>query len=521
MTPESDQPGFDLSELLGALRRRWYIVFACVVLVAAATIAFSATRNKMYQASATMLFEDSGLNQGLLGVPAAPSSNDQQRTAATNKALASLSVVKDLTATALRGRVPEDDIDVQIKQPSTNNVATATATARSPQEAALIATAFAEQFIAFRGQSAKQTVKQAMTPVRNRINKLKAVGGRAAEIRQLQSRLQDLTNLATLQTGDVTLIQRAKVPTDPSSPKTKRNTAIAVFFGLLLGLALAMLRDRLDRRVRTSEEIETVLEAPVLAIIPQSKALPRQHGGLEQLPPPVSEAFRLLRAELRYYQGSADASTILITSSSPEEGKSTVGWNLALAAAESGTNTLLVEADLRRPGLPKMTDAPARRHGLSTVLSRQGHLDEAIVNVTSHGTGLLHVLYAGPRPPNPADLLQSDNMRELLADAKTRYEFIVVDAAPITVVADTIPLVDYADGVLIVSRVSHTNRDRLLVLKRQLERLRAHVLGVVVNGVARGGDASVYDGYGITLAAPTVVEDTQLVTEGSDQRAAQ
>ncbi|UUY02884.1 polysaccharide biosynthesis tyrosine autokinase [Svornostia abyssi] len=508
---ESDD-GFGLSDILKALRRRWWIVAICVIVTPAAALAFSLSQEKQYSATATLLFQDARLDNQLLGDTTYVDS-DQERTAATNTAIAQLGTIQRRTEAAVANRFPDVDVNVSVEQSGTDNLGTVTATAPSPTAAAVIATRFAEEFITFRRGAERETVTRAIALLERRIARLERTDGPRSEIEELETRKQDLENLSAVQTGNVQLVERAEVPDSPSSPKTRRNVALGIFLGGLLGIALALLVDRLDRRIRDESEIEDSVEAPVLGVVPQSKAIARQKGGLEALRPGDVEAFRLLRAELRYFEASKDASCIMVTSSAPGEGKSTVAWNLALCAAESGARTLLIEADLRRPVLALKMGATPGEKGLSTVLSEQVTLSEALQHY-EHGEDVDHtfdVLYAGPKPPNPGDLLESENMTALLGEVRRRYDYIVVDTAPVPVVSDPIPLLSQVDGVLVVTRLGKTQRDELAHLRRQLSKFKAPVLGVVINGGARVGDYAGYASYSYAGSSGSEARMPQLV----------
>lgn len=499
MAPEPPARSLDVADILRTLRRRWVLLAMCVLLTPVVALVVSLNQTNKYSATATLLFEDSDLAEGLLGTQPTRDT-DPQRTASTNTALAGLEVVHDRTTAALAGRIPSSDIDVEVKQTATNNLAMVTATSTTPRNASLIATTFAEQFIDFRRQAARETIDRAISLLNDRIDRLRRDRGSSSEISDLRSRQQDLENLSAVQTGNVQLVERAAPPDAPSSPRVERNVTLGVLLGAVIGLALCFLVDRLDRRLRDVHEVEHLAGAPVLSAIPESKAIARQAGGLSQLPQGDAEVFRLLRAQLRYFQASRAASTILLTSSTSGEGKSTVAWNLAAAAAETGGRTLLIEADLRRPGLKHKSGTTLSLDGLSTVLSEQTSLEDAIRHYESPGGTGVDMLYSGPTPPNPADLLESDNMRELLDQARSRYDITIIDTAPALVVADAIPLFGQVDGVLVVARLGHTTRDGLSRLHVHLQRLEAPVLGVVVNSVARGEAYGTYASY--TADAP-------------------
>ena len=241
-----------------------------------------------------------------------------------------------------------------------------------------------------------------------------------------------------VQTGNAELVQAAEVPLTPSSPNKRRNAMMGVLVGLLLGIALAFLLDRLDRRLRDPKEVEELLNRPVLAAVPKSRALSRE--SLERMPLLAvdAEAFRMLRANLRYFNVDQDIRSVLITSSASGDGKSIVSWNLAATAAGAGLKALLIEADLRHPALPRRP-AEARRKGLSAVLSGNLSTADATIavpigppadNGASEVGPTVDVLFAGAIPPNPTDLIESDRMKELIREAERTYDLVVIALPP-------------------------------------------------------------------------------------------
>ena len=284
--------------------------------------------------------------------------------------------------------------------------------------------------------------------------------------------------------------KQALSPTSPSSPKPARNGVLGAVVGLIFGVGLTLLLERLDHRVRRLEEVEAIFERPVVGAVPESRTL-EDRPGTSGLSLVEAEAFRMLRANLRYFNVDRDARSILVTSAAPGDGKSTISWNLASAGAAAGMRTLVVEADLRHPSFGWALGA-ADFPGLSSVLAGQVALEEAVRQVAvpdrRNGSGegrFLEVLLSGPLPPNPTNLIESDRMRDLLRGAEREYDFIVVDTPPASVVPDAIPLVSQVGGVLVVSRLGRTTRGSMINLRDQLSNLAAPVLGVVVNAVGR------------------------------------
>ena len=273
--------------------------------------------------------------------------------------------------------------------------------------------------------------------------------------------------LAELHNGNVEVAQAATVPTSPSSPKTSRNTALGAFLGLLLGLGVAFLLERLDRRIREPKDLEELYGLPLLGVVPESSALSRSAKGKKDagqaLPASEAEAFHLIRAHLRYFNVDRELRTLMVASAAPGDGKTTVARHLAGAAARMGSRVLLLEADLRRPTIALQLDV-ASGPGMADVLIGAVSLSEAtqtvdldLPRVDGSGGRSFDVLVAGSSlPPNPGELIESHAMESLLEQAKSKYDLIVIDTPPLTAVSDAFPLLSKVDGVIIVGRVGAT-----------------------------------------------------------------
>lgn len=502
LTEDHNPVGRSFRHFLAVLRRRAPILAICLLLTPAAAYAFSASRQKEYSSSASLLFRDPQFDQKLFGSTALPPSTDPDREAATNVRLVSLEAVAGRTARAL-GRLDGPKIQQKVKAAADgqSNVVSITATDPDPRFATRIANIFAEQYIEFRRAADRSKIRQARDLIRRQLNGLRPGqegGGRARQL------LQQLDVLGSLQTGNAELVQRAHVPDSPSSPKTARNTVVGLVLGLLLGVGLALLMERLDRRVRDPKEFETIFDRPVLAAVLESRILAKSKSSVERLAAGEREAFRMLRANLRYFNVDHDVGSILVTSAAPGDGKTTVAWNLATTAAELGGRVLLVEADLRHPGIAQGLGMRQAR-GLSTVLAGEASLADALQEVplpdrqNGRAARTLEVLLSGPLPPNPSDLLESDRMRELISAWEQRYDLVVIDTPPMSVVSDAIPLIKEVGGVIVVGRAGKTTRDAAARLSEQLGNLKAPFLGIVVNGLKSDGEGYGYGyGYGAT-----------------------
>jgi len=390
---------------------------------------------------------------------------------------------------------------ITISQEGQTNVADVSATSPHPHLAAAIANAYAAQFIAtLRGQQ-QAAVGQALALVEDQIATLSPQGLADTNGQALLDRAESLRILAKLQDGDVQVITRAATPTSPSSPKVLENTGIGLVLGLLAGLMAAFLLQRLDRRIRTLEDLDQAYQLPLLGTVPTSAVYTLPPQAAERADRGELEAFHLLRAYLRYFNVDRELRILLVSSAEPGDGKSTIARNLAQAAQQMGTKTLLVEADLRLPELAEHYRIPAAP-GLSELLIERATHKSVIKQILmgSHVNGAsnavtLDVLTAGHPPPNPTELLESQAMAHTFTWAAENYELVVVDTPPLSVVADAISLLHRVDGVIVVAKRGKSHRDAAEFLRDRLLSIGAPLLGVVANGVVRPGMGDAY-GYG-------------------------
>ena len=505
MNNEASRDSFSVAALVAVLRRRFILFIAIALVIPATVVAWSQRQETTYTAAASLLFRDPGLDQKVFGA-SLESSGDPDREAATNIKLVSLDVVAERTARNFDGPFDAGEIasKVEVVPEGQSDIVSVRASDSDPELAAQLANSFAEQYIAFRREADQSKLRGAREVVQRESaqieRELAEVGGdrpRAqarslrAQARTLRERAARLEILASLQTGNVELVQPAQVPGSPSSPRITRNAVVGVVVGLLVALLAALAAERFDRRIRDPGQIEDTFGRPNLGGIPDSRALARGGPAQRRLPGREEEAFRALRANLQYFNVDHPTRSILVISAVPEEGKSTVAWNLARVAASAGERVLVLEADLRRPRFAASAVGLSSSPGLTAVLAGEATLIEVVqmagtaeVRLPGGNHRRLDVVVAGPLPANLAPLIDSRRMLETIQEAERAYDLVVIDTPPTSIVSDAIPLVQGVSGVLVVARLGKTPREQMLRLRDQLANLHAPLLGVVVNSMS-------------------------------------
>jgi len=275
-----------------------------------------------------------------------------------------------------------------------------------------------------------------------------------------------------------TVVDPATVSSTPISPSPSRNIALGLLLGLLLGLALAVVRELLDTTVRDTDDVEAATGLPVMSEIVHDARLARSPRTIaEGAQGPYVEALRVLRTSLQYVDVDDVSRVFTVTSSVSAEGKTTTATNLATMLARAGRRILLLEGDLRRPHMHHLLDVDPSV-GLTTVLAGRVRMEEA---VQDSGVPGLEVLTSGELPQDPAELLQSRAMAELIRRAREVYDVVVVDAPPLLPVTDAALLAALSDGALVVVRQGKTKREQLQLATKRLRAVGGRALGVVLN----------------------------------------
>ncbi len=510
---DGEQSSAGIEQALGVLSRRALLILLCIVFAAGAAYGFSKHQVKKYTATASLVFNNNQLAQQVAGLSVA-SSSSQVAQQNTNLKLVQLGDMAAKTAGRLGQGLTKEKLsaDLSVSAEGESNIVDVAATATSPALAAGIANTYTEQFVKEQQSANHSYYASALALVNKQLAALSPKEKLSTAGLALQNRAQSLGTLAELRNSSVQIAQAATIPTSPSSPKISRNTVLGAVLGLLLGLGIAFLLERLDRRIREPKDLEKVYGLPLLGVVPESSALSRsarRKGSSGALPASEAEAFHLIRAHLRYFNVDRELRTLLVGSAAPGDGKTTVARHLAAAAARMGSRVLLLEGDLRRPTIAQQLDLPSGP-GIADVLIGSVALGEAIQSVDLDSPSgqvgsarALDVLVAGAAlPPNPGELIESHAMERLLEQAKSTYDLIVIDTPPLTAVSDAFPLLRKVDGVVIVGRVGRNRRDVAERLHETLTGAGAPLLGVIANGFKSGGRGSYGYSYDYSYAPP-------------------
>jgi succinoglycan biosynthesis transport protein ExoP len=325
----------------------------------------------------------------------------------------------------------------------------------------------------------------------------------------LQQKLKEATITVGLHSDNIRIVDPALVPTSPARPQKARNILLAFLVGLVGGVGLALLREYLDNTVKSPDDVEALTGLPSLAVVPSLPGMSAGHSkaarsaaaspgagprvellSFVQPKSQISEAFRALRTSLLLSQADHPPQVILVTSALPREGKTTAAVNLAVTLAQLGDRTLVIDSDLRKPGIRRALNLTSGKEaGLSSYLAGVSTLEEVTI---AHPTiANLVALTTGPVPPSPADLLSSHRMREAITELRRKFKFIVIDSPPVMAATDAVLISALTDGVLLVVRSGETPKEAFTRTRDLLAAVKCRLLGVVLNAV----DSSAPDYY--------------------------
>jgi Mrp family chromosome partitioning ATPase/capsular polysaccharide biosynthesis protein len=491
LASETTQHG--LSRYISTLRERWWLVALCTAVALGGALLYVKTTDKVYEASADLLVSPvSNDDDTTLGLGLIRDSSDPTRDVSTAaRYVESIPVARRVKGALHLSDRPADLLGRVTAEPlAQSSIVTITAQAPTPRGAAAVANAFAAQTVRLRTDQLRQQLDLTIPALRQRVAQLPQ--SERAATNGLPARLAALEALRGVPDPTIRVATPAVPPDKPSKPRPALSIAAGLLIGLILGLGGAFALHALDPRLRREEQLRAIYRVPILARIP---AEPRSHrdGALapERVSGGVSEAYRTLRAGLAASRGASMRNgSILVTGSSPGEGKTTTAINLAHSLVQAGNKVILIEADAHRPMVGR-TLGVEPTYGLASVLIRQVSLADALVTSERYGPDLLLLLVERPGL-GTADRLSLPTARQLVAEAEEMADFVVIDSPPLTEVIDALPFVHEAANVLIVARLGRTKVPKLVELGEILQRDGVEPAGVALVGVERNRQGYYY-----------------------------
>jgi polysaccharide biosynthesis transport protein len=435
---QPQEPGSHGTPGLLVLWRRKWIIVATFLAFAGGTAIVSKSLPKVYETTATLWITQDAAAQSFDAVQAGQVLARTYGNVADSRNLAG-AVASELPFEASAGLVMSK---VSFEPIAETQLLKITAEDRDPQHAQLIANVYADELIDY-----------------------------------ANTQLSDATD------STISLADRASFPSQAARPKPTVYTIVGGLIGLLLGIGLAFLAELLDRRVRGEDDLRDLVGVPVLGRMPKTSSSQASRATYD-------EAFRLLRANLQFARPGAALHSIAVVSPSEGDGKSSTSLGLARAFADGGERVLLVEADMRRPGLQRhiFSDGEGHLSGLSSYLAGVTELEDVLYEASA---GILF-MPAGPIPPAPSPLVQGARGQELLTRLSEMVSVVIVDTPPLSVAAEASLLAADADGVVMVLDLGRTSRQAIRKAMEQLAVVRADLLGVVLNRLSLKREMGAY-----------------------------
>jgi len=483
------------------LRRRRFTVAGSLLLAVGASLGLSAVQTPIYKARTTLLLQQRQ-SENLFSDQNGVVVSDRDRTVQTEIGVLETSPVEQVVQREIGGQVPH----VQGKAAGKTDLVYVQVQDKVAARAAKIADAYARAYINYRRTQTVDDLTQASSLLSKKVTDLDAQiaatkdpNEKSALIQQQSVFKQQVDQLqvnSQLNHGGAQVVAPAKIPTVPIRPRPARDAALGGLAGLVIGAALAFLREYLDDTIKDKRDLERALGgAPTLGLIPAVTAWrDSEESVVISLREPASaeaEAYRTLRTSISFASLDRSLKTILITSGKAGEGKTTTAANLAVALARAGRRVILASADLRRPRL-HLFFGLENEDGLTSVIVGEADLAHTVRYVPDVPN--LAILNAGSLPANPSELLAGNRMGALLRSLAEGSEFVIVDSPPLLPVSDAVALAGMVDGVVLVASVRQSTRREMARCKELLDQVDAQILGTVLNQVR--GETGFGYGYG-------------------------
>jgi len=497
----------DIRDYLRPVLKRWWLILAVVPIVTIGTYIHYDHKPKTYGASTQLFYEPSAVSQYIVGGFESRIANEGT---IENLALLIQTPVVGRQAEAIvaKSNQPRPQGSISAEHVENSNFVVLSATASTPQGAALLANSYAQAFIRTQQQQQHGEAAKTLKIAEKQLADLPAGTEEIAKRQSLEEQIQTLRLVASQSAeGGFRIVERAFPSATPLNHDPLSNAIFAFVLSLMLSIAACFGLEYLTRKITSIEDVEEIYELPVLTETPKVDVpapFTSDGAGIDKQ---LLEPFHRLQLNLDMLSHERPLRTILIASAAPGEGKSVVTRSLGLAYRSAGHNVAVLDADFRKATLgtllsahegPGLTDVLAGRASFGEAIQEvavmsgengNGHVPAAVaapgrIATPSTGNGDLAMIPAGPHTADLAASLASGAMKQTLQAATNVYDRVLIDSSPLLAAADVIPLLSEVDGVLVVSRFGVTTRDSAKRLMRELRRVpNINLIGVVVNGI--------------------------------------
>jgi Mrp family chromosome partitioning ATPase/capsular polysaccharide biosynthesis protein len=508
----NEPEGVDPREFLRPIWTHKWLILIVVIASTALAYAYSERQPDQFTSSTRLYVQALQLDPFAIQTPTQDDRSTQNQATLLETRSVAVAAAKRLGFTGDPGELLGS---IEVTPEKGSDFVTITATRGNPQDAANVANAFARVFVQVRARAQRRRVRAARAAAERELAQLPELQPAPAARAALERTIRRYELMEALPSGSTERVDRALPSSVRSAPKPKRNAAFAFALSLVLAILAAYGLERFDRRLKRLGQVSPAYQARLLAALPHAsrRALKRRLALAE----PFREVVRGLRTNLQLASLDDPIRTLLVTSAVESEGKTTLVRNLALAYQESGLRVAVIECDLRRPALAKLMKVDSQP-GLTQVLLDEASLEDAVqlasvdssareavavavgaegeTNGGAEATGTISVLTGGGRLANPPTVLGADRMQWIIDSSREHYDIVIIDSSPLLPVADTLPLLAFVDGTVLVARLGVAKRTSARHVRELIDSIPgANLLGVVANDVPKADLRSGSHGY--------------------------